>query len=228
MKGVAPEADVLMVKCLGYGIGMGWTSGILRAMMDAFEWRADVISMSLGSEYTEIPVEEIPECRAIEMLSQQGIITVVANGNSGPAERTVGSPANSPHALSIGAVSYPDGVIADFSSRGPTAENQIKPDCVAPGVDILSSTATLSLIDNMQFMDGPRLAAISGTSMATPHVAGLVALALQYSRSIGKNLTLQGIKEALSLYGDQPEKGNDYGWGLITYPLLKRYIEENL
>lgn len=225
LKGVAVDADVAAFKVLGYGIGAGTNISVLRGMMDAFRWRADIISMSLGSPYTEEPLEELPEVRAIKMLAEQGIICIVANGNDGSGSHSVGVPANSPEALSVGAVSYPDGSIAPFSSRGPTAQGLIKPDCVAPGVNILSTSA--GLIATMQFMDGPPLlAAISGTSMSTPHVSGIVALALQYARMKGKKLTTEGIKEALELYGEP--KNNDYGHGLIRYQLLRRYIDEKL
>ncbi len=222
LKGVSIDAEVAAFKVLGYGIGAGTNISVLRGMMDAFEWGADIISMSLGSPYSEEPPEELPNCRAIEMLTKAGIIIVVANGNDGPDPNTVGVPANSPYALSIGAVDI-EGRVAPFSSRGPTAQGLIKPDCVAPGVNILSTSA--GLIATMQFMDGPPLlAAISGTSMSTPHVSGTVALALEYGRIKGKELTTDGIKQALGLYGEP--KNNDYGHGLITYPLLKRYIDE--
>lgn len=220
--GVAPEAEIGVFKVLGYGIGFGTTSAVLKGMWDAAWWGANVISMSLGSEFTEDLPEDIPECRAIEQLVNEGIIVVVANGNSGPNPRTVGVPANSPFALSVGAVDV-NGTLASFSSRGPTAQNLIKPDCVAPGVNILSTSS--GLIAMMQIFDGPpKLACISGTSMACPHVSGVVALALQYARSKGRILTSAGIKEALSRYGYR-EKNNDSGFGLLTYQMLKTYID---
>ena len=224
LKGVAIDADVAAFKVLGYGIGAGTNISVLRGMMDAFSWGANVISMSLGSAYSEELPEELPECRAIKMLTDQGIIVVVANGNDGPEPNTVGVPANSPDALSVGAVDI-NGNLASFSSKGTTAQGLIKPDGCAPGVNILSTSA--GLIATMQFMDGPPLlACISGTSMACPHCAGTVALALQYARMKGKKLTTEGIKEALELYGEP--KNNETGWGLITYQILRRYIDEKL
>lgn len=227
LKGVAVDAEVAAFKVLGYGIGAGTLSSILRGMMDAFEWGADIISMSLGSDYTEDPPEAIPECRAVEMLTKQGMIVVIANGNAGPAPNTVGVAANSPYALSVGAIDI-DGSVPEFSSRGPTAQGVIKPDVVAPGVNILAASA--GLIATMNFFDGPpKLAAISGTSMSTPHVSGIVSLALQYARMKGKNLTTDHIKEAMSLYGQYAgAKNNDMGWGLLTYQILKRYVDEKL
>lgn len=225
LKGVAPDAELFISKCLGYGMGAGTETSVLRSMMDCFQAGCDIISMSLGSSYTEESAERIPECRAIKMLTDQGVIVVVANGNDGPDPRTVGVPANSPFALSVGAIDI-EGKIADFSSRGPTYDDVIKPDVVAPGVDILSSTATASMIDNMQFMDGPRLACISGTSMATPGCAGIVALIKQLYLEEGFNLTTNMIKDTMARYG-QP-KTNDYGWGLLTWQIARKYLEEVL
>lgn len=224
LKGVAVDAEVVAFKCLGGLIGFGTTSAILAAFENAAKWGADIFSLSLGGDdedYTTSPYHAV-----ISNLTKQGKICVIAAGNSGPDPNTIGSPGSCPDALTVGAVSYPDGTLAEFSSLGPTLNGLIKPDCVAPGVDILSSTATASMIAAMQFMDGPRLACISGTSMATPHVAGLCALALQYARMKGKKLTTDHIKEALDLYGEYAgAKNNSFGWGLITFQLLKNYID---
>ena len=226
LKGVAPDAELFISKCLGYGMGAGTETSVMRAMMDAFEVGCDIISMSLGSAYAKESHKTIPECRAIAALSKLGegkMIFCVANGNDGPDERTVGVPGNSPYALSVGAIDR-EGRIADFSSRGPTYDGIVKPDVVAPGVDILSSTATASMIDVMQAMDGPRLACISGTSMATPHVAGLVALIKQLYRDNGMELTTNMIKDILETYGEP--KTNERGHGLLTWSMAKKYLEE--
>jgi len=223
LMGVAPDAEIGFFKVLGYGMGAGTETSVMRGMMDAFEWGADIISMSLGSPYSEEHTDRIPECRAVKMLTDQGIIVVVANGNDGPGPRTVGVPACSPYALSVGAIDR-GGNLADFSSRGPTQENLIKPDCVAPGVDILSSTC--GMIAAMQFMDGFKLGAISGTSMATPHISGLVALIKQLYRENEVELTTSMLKDILKTYG-QP-KDSERGWGLLTWDMAKRYSEEFL
>jgi hypothetical protein len=228
LKGIAPDCQVQIFKCLGYFLGAGSDSSVMRAMMDAYEWGADIISASLGSPYTEEPPETIPNCRAVRMLTNAGVINVWANGNDGPEPNTVGVPANEPSALSVGAIDK-EGKIAEFSSRGKTAQGLVKPDCVAPGVYTTSSSTGLIALMQMG-RDFPGTASISGTSMATPHCSGIVALALQYARSKGKNLTTDHIKEAMDLWGEYPggAKNSDYGWGLITYQLLKRYVDEKL
>jgi len=224
LKGVAVDAEVAAFKVLGGGIGMGMTSFILRGIADAVEWGADIISMSLGG-----PEEDPgnPYDRLISALSKEGMIFCVAAGNSGPDPETIGTPGSCEAALTVGAVDI-KGNIAAFSSRGRTKDGRIKPDVVAPGVNILSSTA--GLIALMQLLDGPKLGAISGTSMSTPHCAGVVALAQQYClQKRGRKLTTDEVKEAMALYGDRAgAKDNSYGWGLLTYSVLKRYVDEKL
>jgi hypothetical protein len=101
---------------------------------------------------------------AIAGLTAAGIFVVGAAGNSGPGCRSVvDPPAPYPETLTVGAVDRSDR-LADFSSRGPTPDGATKPDVVAPGVDIRSA------------LPGGGYGTLSGTSMATPHVAGLVAL----------------------------------------------------
>lgn len=101
---------------------------------------------------------------AIDGLTAAGIFVVAAAGNSGPACRSVADPpAPYPDTLTVGAVDRSDRLAA-FSSRGPTPDGATKPDVVAPGVDVLSA------------LPGGGYGTESGTSMATPHVAGVVAL----------------------------------------------------
>jgi subtilisin family serine protease len=226
LKGVAPGAEVRPFKVLGGGIGMGMSSWILRGLMDALNWGADIISMSLGGPEPDDYLTD-PEDQSITAMTRLGKICCIAAGNSGPGPMTIGGPGDCPDALTVGAVDI-QGNIASFSSRGPTKGGFTKPDVVAPGVDILSSST--GYIALMQVSDGPpQLAAISGTSMATPHCTAVVALALQYARSLGKTLTTERIKEAMELFGDQGGyKTNDRGWGLIHYSILRRYIQERM
>ncbi|RAS61657.1 subtilase family protein [Lentzea atacamensis] len=161
-RGVAPDAEILDGKVCQPG---GCTeSAILGGMQWAAEQGAHVINMSLGGGDTpEIdPIEE-----AVNRISAQtGALFVIAAGNAGRPE-TIGSPGSAESALTVGAVDRNDG-IASFSSRGPAADGAVKPDVTAPGVDIVAAEAGTQ-----------GHVAMSGTSMATPHVAGVVALLKQ-------------------------------------------------
>jgi len=222
--GMAPGAQIYHIKVLGRGAGSGSEADVMEGLMEAFRWGADIISMSLGSPYTKTPPEELPECRAIRMLTGEGIVCCVANGNSGPDSRTVGVPACEPTAFSVGAIDSRTGEVADFSSRGPTQIGDVKPDIIEPGVSILSST--VGLIDAMEFRDLSKLGSISGTSMATPHASGLVALIKQLYRENDIELTTDMLKDMVKKYGGS--KDNTRGWGLLTFEMAERYLEEVL
>lgn len=169
-KGVAPQADLLVGKVLS-DWGDGATSGIVSGMEWAVAQGADIVSMSLGSTG---PVDGCtdPMAMAAESLSASSdSLFVIAAGNNGPANNTVSSPGCTPAALTVGAVDRDDST-AIFSSRGPvTGTHVLKPEITAPGVGI-SAAAT----------GGRGLFAyrsMSGTSMATPHVAGAAAIVKQ-------------------------------------------------
>jgi subtilisin family serine protease len=161
-RGVAPDAELLDAKvCTPGGCP---DSAVLEGMRWAVEQGAHVINMSLGRQDTpEIdPLEE-----AVDRITREsGVLFVVAAGNEGEPE-TIDSPGSADSALSVGAVDRDDH-IASYSSRGPSAAGAIKPDVTAPGTGIVAAQA-----------GSTGRVARSGTSMATPHVAGVVALLKQ-------------------------------------------------
>ncbi|MCE6999853.1 S8 family serine peptidase [Saccharothrix sp. S26] len=169
-RGVAPDAQILDGKVCSLSCAESW---IVDGMRWAAEQGADVINMSLGG--TDTPDVD-PLEQAIETLSAQtGTLFVVAAGNSGAPE-TLSSPASADAALAVGAVNRDDS-IADFSSRGPrVGDGAPRPDVTAPGVDIVAAKSSTGRIGTPV---GDRHVAISGTSMATPHVAGAAALLAQ-------------------------------------------------
>ncbi|MGH3879111.1 MAG: S8 family peptidase [Actinophytocola sp.] len=172
-RGVAWGASILDGKVLD-DFGFGSESGIIAGMQWAAEHGADVANLSLGGGDT---VELDPLEEAVNSLSEQyGTLFVIAAGNSGPGSETVGSPGSADAALTVGAVDREDN-LADFSSRGPRlGDGGIKPDITAPGVDIVAAKAANGQIGDPA-ADG--YVALSGTSMATPHVAGAAALIAQ-------------------------------------------------
>jgi subtilisin family serine protease len=134
--------------------------------------RPDVISNSYTCDPGNPPAGELCGLHdlqaAITNLTDAGVFFAAAAGNDGPACYTISKPpALEPAAFTVGATDFPSTTIAGFSSRGPVTVDGSglrKPDLVAPGTDVVSSWL------------GGSYAAENGTSMATPHVAGAVAL----------------------------------------------------
>ncbi len=172
-KGVAPGAKILNGKVLSDD-GYGDDSQILAGMEWAAEQGADVVNLSLGGGDT--PEIDPLEAEVNKLSAEKGILFAIAAGNSGP--ESIGSPGSAASALTVGAVDDKD-KLADFSSTGPGLDGQIKPDVTAPGVDITAAAAPGSVIDKEVGEKPPGYLTISGTSMATPHVAGAAAILKQ-------------------------------------------------
>lgn len=169
-KGVAPAADLIVGKVLS-NEGSGADSGIIEAMEWAKAEGADVVSMSLGSSIPDDGGD--PMAQAVDALSADGgPLFVIAAGNAYGAG-TIGSPGSAASALTVAAVDKQDRR-ADFSSMGPLVRSYgLKPDLSAPGVDInAAASQSVPGIDGMY-------QSMSGTSMATPHVAGAAAVLKQ-------------------------------------------------
>lgn len=170
-KGVAPGAKILNGKVLDDG-GGGMDSGIIAGMDWAVAQGADVINMSLGGGDT--PDIDPLEAHVNKLSAEKGVLFAIAAGNSGPGAGSINSPGSADAALTVGAVDHKD-LLADFSSVGPrSGGGPIKPDVTAPGVNIVAAAAA-----GTGSGGPPGYAAISGTSMATPHVAGAAALLKQ-------------------------------------------------
>ncbi|WP_424921339.1 S8 family serine peptidase [Streptomyces sp. wa1] len=169
-KGVAPAADLIVGKVLS-NEGSGADSGIIEAMEWAKAEGADVVSMSLGSSIPDDGTD--PMAQAVDALSADGgPLFVIAAGNAYGAG-TIGSPGSAASALTIAAVDKHDGRAA-FSSMGPLVRSYgLKPDLSAPGVDI--NAAASQSVPGIEGM----YQSMSGTSMATPHVAGAAAVLKQ-------------------------------------------------
>lgn len=169
-KGVAPETSLLIGKVLGDN-GGGYDSGIIAGMEWAVAQGADVVSMSLGSGVSDGKCDDPLSSAAQELATTTSTLFVIAAGNTGSANNTVTAPSCAPAVLTVGAVDRQDSP-AWFSSRGPTASfHTLKPEISAPGVAISAARS------------GGRganaYASMSGTSMATPHVAGAAAVVKQ-------------------------------------------------
>ncbi|MEU7115377.1 S8 family serine peptidase [Streptomyces sp. NPDC046182] len=170
-KGVAPGADLYVGKVLGGAEGSGQDSWVMAGMQWAAESGADVVNMSLGDSYPTDGSD--PMSQTVDALSAQyGTLFVIAAGNAGP--ESISAPGAAASALTVAATDKQDR-LASFSSTGPLAHSGgMKPDIAAPGVDITAARS--------QEMTGGGeglYRTISGTSMATPHVAGAAAILAQ-------------------------------------------------
>ncbi len=188
-RGPANEVSLVGVKVLNkYGMGMASTiiAGVQWCLENKEKYGIRIISMSLGGaalgSYRHDPI-----CQAVGKAWDAGIVVCVAAGNDGPNTGTISSPGISPQVITVGAmndmrtVSRADDRIASFSSCGPTIDGLHKPDLVSPGVGVISLRSPGSYLDKMLRANRVDAAYISmsGTSMATPLVAGLAALILE-------------------------------------------------
>ncbi|MFB9909575.1 S8 family serine peptidase [Allokutzneria oryzae] len=170
-RGVAPDAELMVGKVCGDN-GCP-EDAILEGMQWAVDQGAKVVNMSLGGGATD---GSDPLSQAVNALSvKSGALFVIASGNSG-LDEAVESPGSADAALTVAASSKTD-QLAPFSSRGPRfGDHAAKPDITAPGVDIVAARASGTL---SQGAVNESYARLSGTSMATPHVAGAVAILAQ-------------------------------------------------
>lgn len=183
-KGVAPGAKLLIGKVLS-NEGSGADSGIIAGMEWAKAQGADVVSMSLGSSLPDDGTD--PMAQAVDSLSANGgPLFVIAAGNAYDAG-SIGAPGSAAAALTVAAVDKQDGRAA-FSSMGPLSGSYgLKPDISAPGVDITAARSQALASGSGMYQT------MSGTSMATPHVAGAAAILKQRH----PEWTGQQLKDAL-------------------------------
>ncbi|WP_238152230.1 S8 family serine peptidase [Microbulbifer sp. A4B17] len=202
---VAPEAKLYAYKALD-SYGFGSESDIIAAIEAALDPdgdpqtddAVDVINLSLGGAGGNNSVVSVAANNAM----RAGVVVVAAAGNDGPLLNSIGSPGSAEEIITVGAVDGA-GNLADFSSRGmfgtslDLSSNSIKPEILAPGVDITSTNL------------GGGLRTESGTSFAAPHVAGAAALL----RQLHPELTSAEIKALLvnrasPVAGKMAEVGN--------------------
>lgn len=194
--GVAPGARVIVAKAIGAsGVGPG------SSLMAAAEWMTDPDGdpetadqpVAINNSWSAARANDPWFRSIIRRWVELGITPVFASGNTGPDAGSVGSPAGYPESLAVGATDD-TGALADFSSRGPITWLDLdglgpargtvitKPDVVGPGVNITSSVKT-------------GYVSFTGTSMASPHVAGIIALMAQANPEARGEVAARIIRE---------------------------------
>jgi len=203
--GIAYEADIYAGKVLS-NAGSGADTGILAGIEWAVQSKCAVVSMSLGARVRPgQPFSQVFE-RVARRAQEQGTLIVAAAGNDSTRPGDiwpVSHPANCPSIMAVAALDV-QGAIAPFSNRGINPDGG-QVDIAGPGVDVYSSWPMPA-----------RYRRISGTSMATPHVAGIAALYAEADPSVrGAALgrALAGGAQRLSL------PSSDVGAGMVQAPL---------
>ena len=174
--GIAYDAQIMPVKVLD-DFGTGSNTAVAEGIYYAVDNGADVINLSLGGSFPSFGVEE-----AVKYASEQGVTVVMAAGNSGGQMPLYPARYADRYGIAVGAIEE-DKSLASFSNRAGSEELTY---VTAPGVDIYST-----LPDN-------KYESYSGTSMATPHIAGVVALMLSANPNLDNNQIRQILEETSS------------------------------
>ncbi len=214
-RGIAPQADLINIKVLT-AAGFGTPTSVIQGLEQSVRRGALVASLSLG--WSEIFMGWVCNnadcilCQAADNAVRLGVTVVVAAGNEGTAGArppfAIRHPGAARKVITVGAVDKAK-VLAAFSSTGPGSGRLspaspirlTKPDVAAPGVNIVSSVL------------GGGFAALSGTSMATPHVSGLAALVLQKNAGLTPTMVKKLIEETCEPLENTP---NQVGYGLVN------------
>jgi subtilisin len=208
--GVAPEAELFAFKVCGNS-GSCWSDDIAVGIRTATDRGANIINLSLGSDAKSSLIED-----AVNYAASKGVLVVAASGNDGPYEGSIDYPGALASVIAVGALDEQKAV-ADFSSRGinMTTElgviNEGDIEFVAPGVNVEST-----------YRDGG-YAVLSGTSMASPHAAGLAAalwVADPISSASATRELLREYAHDIALSGEDNDSG--YGLPMMTKPLVSQ------
>lgn len=221
--GVAPDAQWVSCKFLTAG-----GSGNYNDCLKCYEFmlapggdsdkRPHVVSNSYGGGVPTAALE-----RALDALMAAGVEMVFAAGNSGSRCSSILLPAMYPQALSVGALNRNSDTIATFSSRGPGRNAGLKPEVSAPGANVRSTSNS----------GGYRSA--SGTSMACPHVAGVIALIWSAKPELARNIeetrkilyTTSKKQESTLCSSPQRTPNNVYGHGTVNTLAAVESAEDN-
>jgi serine protease AprX len=225
--GVNPEANLVSVKVLdreGQGNSSDALAGIQWIIDNKERFNIRVANLSIG---TSDAGSLDPLVRAVEAAWDAGIVMVIAAGNNGPSRGSITSPGTSRKVITVGA--YDDGNCVDafgaslvnFSGRGPTSECVVKPDVLATGCEVISC------LSNSPEMSPKRLTMLntimehyvkmSGTSMASPAIAGAISLLLTQRPHLSPNEVKLAIKHSSTDLFLPP---NRQGWGKLDINAL--------
>lgn len=233
--GVAPACNLIALKVLD-DKGDGNISDVLAGLQwiidNRRKYNIRVLNISVGTSAKDSLDENSLLVQGVNAVWDSGVTVVVAAGNNGPGPMSISTPGISRKVITVG--SSDDNVSVevfgsktkDYSGRGPTPYCIKKPDIVAPGSNIVSCnisryvTKGKSKLPRLQSANYPMMYTIkSGTSMATPVVAGAIALLLSAHPELNNREVKLKIRDSAVDLGQSWEK---QGWGLLN---VKRLLE---
>ncbi len=216
--GVAPRANLIMYKACPDAVCEG--SALVASINQAVADGVDVINYSISGPpvdpWLAIGGAINDDSEAFLAAREAGIVVAVAAGDEGPGPGTHGTPGNSPWVLGVAAASHdrsgPGDRLDNFSGRGPGVPLSVtKPDITAPGVSIIAAGRTAG--------DPVSVATFSGTSTATPHVAGAAALVRSANPTLNASAVVSALvltaRSSVSRTGFPPATPREQGAGMV-------------
>jgi subtilisin family serine protease len=220
LTGAAPEADLYALKALSAKGGgqMSWVMDCIeKAVMD---FKCDILSMSLGSLVDNAGADPISRL-VNDVVMKHNTLCVIAAGNSA-LPLSIGSPGGAIAAVTVGSISMKlptYGLPSTFESKGPTTALLVKPDTAAPGGNVISKEVTeLILAAGLNGAYTP----MAGTSMATPQVAGALALL----RQAKPDLSRVEVEELFAMSSFPRVKEVTTGYGPLRVDLMHSYFDK--
>lgn len=236
--GVAPSAGLVDVRVLnekGEGTSESVIRGIEWCIANKDEHDTKILNLSLGTDSNSNGGDA--QSQAVNVAVEQGLVVVAAVGNNGE-DGFITSPGAADGAISVGAlfdhntVNRGNDAVASYSNRGPRLDDEdldlydeLKPDVSAPGTYIWSAKGSNGVASNEYHQ-------LSGTSMATPQVAGIVALMLQANPNLMPEEVKQILHDTSEARGVPYDPSlshkysTDFGWGMVdAYAAVKAAME---
>ncbi|HSE40087.1 MAG TPA: S8 family serine peptidase [Acidobacteriota bacterium] len=212
--GVAPGAALVVFKTLDSS-GNGTISNGIAAVDETIsrksEFNIRILNLSFSTSGSSNGKDALS--RICNRAVTNGISVVVAAGNEGPSSRTIGAPGAAASVITVGAgadLNEKGFFLAEFSSRGPTADHRIKPDLWGPGVKIRTTRS------------GGGYRVVTGTSFATPFVSGVIALMLDANSTL-QPASIKSILMSTTERWIKSGKNNEAGFGrLQAYQAITR------
>lgn len=216
--GLAPDAEFLLALTEERGEPRQEELNWAKAIDWAIDHGADIIQSSLGYTYqryftSEMDGRQSIAAKAAVRAAQKGILIISSNGNEGQSKwQTVVTPADADSILSVGAIDPETGLVAGYSSVGPTADKRLKPNVCAPG-----KVVTLNSKGGTCIMEG--------TSFSAPLITGFAACTWQIYRSLSAQEIISLIEKSGHLY---PYYDYSHGYGIPQASRIINPVKENL